>query len=67
PCLLAFMFAYFVYALVEKTILFDVSFLVISFWTVLGYLACYAIDFGYDRRGRTKFKVFGKSIRKRLY
>ncbi len=67
PCLLAFMFAYFVYALVEKTILFDVSFLVISFWMVLGYLSCYAIDFGYDRRGKTKFKIFGKHIRKRLY
>ncbi len=67
PCLLALMVAYFVYALVEKTVLFDISFLVMTFWMVLGYLTCYALDFGYDRRGKTDFKIFGKNIRKRLY
>ncbi|MGN0453268.1 MAG: O-antigen ligase family protein [Ruminococcus sp.] len=51
PCLLAFLGAYFLYAFVEKTLLFDVTFLVMSFWLILGYTVCYALDFGYFRRG----------------
>ncbi|MDO5124217.1 MAG: O-antigen ligase family protein [Eubacteriales bacterium] len=64
PCLLAFIFAYFVYSMVEKTILFDATFLVMSFWLIMGYTACYAIGFGYTRRGR--FKLLGRNLQKKL-
>ncbi|MBQ4105046.1 MAG: O-antigen ligase family protein [Clostridia bacterium] len=64
PCLLAFIGAYFCYALIEKTVLFDLTYLVISFWLILGYTSCYALDFGYMRRGN--FYVFGKEIHRKL-
>ncbi len=64
PCLLAFIGSYFCYSLIEKTILFDMSYLVISFWLVVGYTMCYAKDFGYRRRG--SYQIFGKEIHKKL-
>lgn len=64
PCLIAFICAYLVYALIEKTILFDVTYLVMTFWLLLGYTSCYALDFGYSRRGH--LTLFGKYVPKRL-
>lgn len=64
PCLLAYIVAYLPYAFIEKTILFDTTFLVMSFWLVLGYTACYARYFGYERRG--VYTIFGRSVSKRL-
>ena len=54
PCLLAFLGAYFVYAMVEKTVLFDRTYLVYSFWLMLAYTVCYAKDSGYNRRGQLR-------------
>ncbi len=65
PCLVSFIGAYFVYSLVEKTVLFDVTFLVMSFWLIAGYISCYAIDLGYKRRGSTR--ILGRNISKNLY
>ncbi len=51
PCLMAFIVAYLIFSLVERTILFDVTYFVMSFWLMLGYTSCYALDLGYARRG----------------
>ncbi len=64
PCLMAFIVAYLVYALVERTMLFDITYLVMSFWLILGYTSCYALDFGYMRRG--SYYIFNKKLHKRL-
>lgn len=41
PCLFAFIFAYCIYSVVEKTMLWEHSFMVAIFWYMLGYLSYY--------------------------
>lgn len=41
PCLFAFIFAYCIYAVIEKTMLWEHSFMVAIFWYFLGYMSCY--------------------------
>lgn len=65
PCMIGFFLAYLVYAFVERTILFDFSFIVLTFWAILGYMSCYATDLGYNIRGSVE--VFGKKLPKRLF
>ncbi len=52
PCLLALLGAYLVYSLVERTFLFTDSFFIIIFWLILGYISCFAIESGYNNRGK---------------
>lgn len=65
PSMIGFVAAYLVYALIERTILFDLSFIVTSFWAIIGYMSCYATDLGYNIRGTTD--VFGLKVPKRLF
>lgn len=64
PCLIAYIGAYLVYAIIEKTLLFDITYLVMSFWLLLGYTSCYALDQGYNRRG--SFYIFNMKLNKKL-
>lgn len=64
PCLLSFLVSYFVFSFVERTMLFDVTFFVMTFWLLIGYTACYALDFGYMRQG--SFYIFNKKLHKKL-
>ncbi|MBQ8000536.1 MAG: O-antigen ligase family protein [Ruminococcus sp.] len=64
PCLIAFIGAYLCYTLIEKTLLFDVTYLVMSFWLIVGYTSCYAIDQGYNRRGN--LYIFNMKLHKKL-
>lgn len=52
PSLLALFGAYLVYSLVERTFLFTDSFFIIIFWLILGYISCFAIESGYNNRGK---------------
>ena len=45
PCLFAFLFAYLIYALFEKALLYDISFMVMWFWLMMGYMSCYIAKF----------------------
>ncbi len=45
PCLFAFLCAYLVYSLFEKALLYDVSFMVLWFWLIMGYMSCYISQF----------------------
>lgn len=63
PCLLSYIIAYLVFSLVERTMLFDVTFFVMTFWLFIGYTACYALDFGYMRRGNVY--IFDKKLHKK--
>ena len=56
PCMLSFLFAYLIF--------FDVTFFVMTFWLFIGYTACYALDFGYVRRGNCY--IFNKKLHKKL-
>ncbi len=65
PCMIGFVAAYLVYAFIERTILFDLSFIVTSFWLIIGYMSCYATDLGYNIRGTVV--VFDHKIPKKLF
>lgn len=65
PCMIGLFAAYLVYAFIERTILFDLSFIVTSFWAILGYMSCYATDLGYTIRGTVE--VSGLKVPKRLF
>lgn len=65
PSMIGFVAAYMVYAFIERTILFDLSFIVTSFWAILGYMSCYATDLGYNIRGTSD--IFGVKVPKRLF
>lgn len=45
PCLFAFLFAYLIYALFERALLYDISFMVMWFWLMMGYMSCYIAKF----------------------
>ncbi|HBM98174.1 MAG TPA: hypothetical protein DD413_01980 [Ruminococcus sp.] len=45
PCLFSFLFAYLMYALFEKALLYDISFMVMWFWLLMGYTSCYIAKF----------------------
>lgn len=45
PCLFSFLIAYLFYALFEKALLYDISFMVMWFWLMMGYTGCYVSKF----------------------
>lgn len=45
PCMFSFLFAYLFYALFEKALLYDISFMVMWFWLIMGYTSCYVAKF----------------------
>lgn len=45
PCLFAFLFAYLVYSMFERALLYDISFMVMWFWLIMGYMSCYISKF----------------------
>ncbi len=64
PCLFSFAVSYLGFALFEKAILYDISFMVIIFWFILGQISCYNI------RGKSDFPndniTFKESIKETL-
>lgn len=62
PCLYSFLCAYLVYALIEKTLLYDMSFRVIFFWIVMGYVSCFLCQ--YEPDYREDVNVFTRKLRK---
>lgn len=45
PCLFSFLFAYLFYSLFEKALLYDISFMVMWFWLMMGHTSCYIAGF----------------------
>ena len=46
PCLFAMVVAYCIYSLFEKTILSEITFMVVMFWLILGYSMTYVKEKG---------------------
>ncbi len=65
PCLIGFFAAYLIYAFIERTILFDFSFIVTSFWAIIGYMSCYATDLGYNIRGTVE--IFDRKVPNKIF
>lgn len=65
PCMYSFICAYLVYAFFEKALLFDVSFIVMFFWLILGYTSCFLEKYENDH---SKSIYIGKlRLRKSLF
>ncbi|GHU81981.1 hypothetical protein AGMMS50284_3040 [Clostridia bacterium] len=47
PCLFAFILGYSIYAMFEKTLLYEQTFMVVFFWLILGYASCYMLKFNH--------------------
>ncbi len=45
PCLFAFLLSYLGYSFFEKALLYDISFMVLWFWLMMGYMSCYISRF----------------------
>lgn len=65
PCMFAFLCAYMLFAMVEITILFNLTFMVVSFWLIMGYTSCFLVRFEPDHPIQT-FSVFGRKFRRTL-
>lgn len=64
PCMYSFLCAYLVYAFVEKALLYDVSFTVLFFWLIMGYVSCFLCK--YEPDYQESFYFFNKKMRKKL-
>lgn len=65
PCMYAFLCAYLVFALVEITLLFNLTFMVASFWLIMGYTSCFLVKFEPDHP-LEHFTLFGIKLRRTL-
>lgn len=66
PCMYAFLCAYAIYSFIEVGLLFNVNFMVLFFWLILGYTSCFLVKYEPDRTLGT-FVLFGRTFRKTLY
>ena len=64
PCLFSFLAAYLVYALFEKALLYDISFMVMWFWLMMGYTSCYVAK--YEHLIETQYLFHQKRIRRTM-
>ncbi len=58
-CMFAFTFAYSLYSLVEKTVLLEQTYMVVTFWYVLGYLSCYMKKYDHSKENISFAGIFG--------
>lgn len=65
PCLYAFLCAYVVYAAVDEALLFNVSFMVVFFWLILGYASCFLRHYEPDHPLK-RIKLLGISLRRTM-
>ena len=65
PCMYAFLCAYVIYAFIEEAMLFNLLFMVVFFWMILGYASCFLVSYEPDETKGT-FTFFGKSFSKTL-
>ncbi len=64
PCMYSFLCAYLVYAFFEKALLYDVSFTVLFFWLIMGYVSCFLCT--YEPDYKDGIYLFKRKVRKSL-
>ena len=63
PCMFAFMCSYSVYSFIEVGLLYNINFMVVIFWLIMGYTSCFLVEFEpYEKL--SSYKLFGRSIPK---
>lgn len=61
PCMFAFICAYLIYSFIEVGLLFNLNFMVIFFWLIVGYTSCFLVKFEPDEELGT-FELFGRTF-----
>ena len=64
PCLFSFLAAYLAYAIFEKALLYDISFMVMWFWLMMDYTSCYVAK--YEHLIETQYLFHQKRIRRTM-
>ncbi|MBQ3417364.1 MAG: hypothetical protein IJH32_05985 [Ruminococcus sp.] len=64
PPMCSFGFAYLIYAFIEKALLYDISFTVVFFWMLIGYISCFLVKF--EPETHASFYIFKKRLRRSL-
>lgn len=65
PCLFSFLCAYLVYALFEKALLYDISFMVIWFWLLMGVISTYLNK--YEPVYDSQYIIYKKRLRRNIF
>ncbi|MBQ6152597.1 MAG: O-antigen ligase family protein [Ruminococcus sp.] len=65
PPMYSFASAYLIYAFFEKALLYDISFTVLFFWMILGYIACFLVKF--EPEDHRSVTIFKKRLRRSLF
>ena len=65
PCMYSFLCAYVIYSFIEVGLLYNINFMVIFFWLILGYTSCFLVKYEPNRELGT-FVLFGKTFRRGL-
>ena len=65
PCLFSFLCGYLVYALFEKALLYDVSFMVMWFWLIMGIASTYLNK--YEPIYDNKYHIYKKRLRRNIF
>lgn len=65
PCLFSFLCGYLVYALFEKALLYDVSFMVLSFWLFMGVISTYLKK--YEPSYDSEYIIYKKRLRRNIF
>ena len=65
PCMFAFLLSYAIYSFIEVGLLFNINFMVLFFWLIMGYTSCFLVRYEPDHP-LSHFKVFGRSFRRTL-
>ena len=65
PCMYSFLCSYLIYSCFEVGLLYNINFMVIFFWLILGYTSCFLVKYEPDRELGT-FVLFGKTFRRSI-
>lgn len=65
PCMFAFICAYLIYSFIEVGLLFNLNFMVIFFWLIVGYTSCFLVKFEPDEELGT-FELSGHTFRRSI-
>lgn len=65
PCLFSFLCAYLIFALFEKALLYDISFMVMWFWLLMGVISTYLNK--YEPAYDNDYIIYKKRLRRNLY
>lgn len=65
PCMYAFLCSYVVYAFIEEALLYNLLFMVLFFWLILGYTSCFLVQYE-PYHHSDSFYFLGRRYRKTL-